>query len=127
MSTVLADTDPPDVYDDRQLSRRLRSEHVLQGHQLRMKKQIQTATSLPQSPEDERRVRMVKYSIAMIVRMLCIFAMLFVQGWWLLIFAAGAIFLPYFAVIIANAQGSTVKSTAQKPSSIVLHTQSGVK
>lgn len=59
-------------------------------------------TSIPLSPADERRSRMIKYSISMAVRMVCIVAMLFVSGWWLLLCAAGAIFLPYFAVILAN-------------------------
>lgn len=59
-------------------------------------------TSIPLSPADERRSRMVKYSISMAIRMVCIVAMLFVSGWWLLLCAAGAIFLPYFAVVLAN-------------------------
>lgn len=45
---------------------------------------------------------MVKYTVSMLIRMVCIVAMVFVRGWWLILFAAGAIFLPYFAVIIAN-------------------------
>lgn len=85
-----------------------------------MKKQRYSATSLPPAPEQERRSRMIKYTVAMIIRVLCIFAMLFVQGWWLLLFAAGAIFLPYFAVIIANTQISAKRPTVEQPSAIVL-------
>ena len=48
---------------------------------------------------------MIKYTIAMSIRVLCIFAMLFAQGWWLAVFAAGAIFLPYVAVVLANVSG----------------------
>ncbi|GAA2459861.1 DUF3099 domain-containing protein [Agromyces soli] len=66
----------------------------------------QSITSLPPSPDQERRARMLKYTIAMTIRVGCIFAMLFVQGWWMAIFAAGAIFLPYVAVVLANAQGT---------------------
>ncbi|MGX5695083.1 DUF3099 domain-containing protein [Agromyces soli] len=66
----------------------------------------QSITSLPPSPDQERRARMLRYTIAMTIRVACIFAMLFVQGWWLAVFAAGAIFLPYVAVVLANAQGS---------------------
>lgn len=66
----------------------------------------QSITSLPPSPDAERRARMIKYTVAMTIRVACIFAMLFVQGWWLAVFAAGAIFLPYVAVVLANAQGS---------------------
>ena len=62
----------------------------------------QSITSLPLSPEAERHSRMVKYSIAMGIRVVCIVLMLFVQGWWLLVCAVGAIVLPYIAVVIAN-------------------------
>ena len=51
----------------------------------------QAITSLPLSPEVERRNRMIKYSIAMGVRVVCIVLMLFVQGWWLLLVAAGVL------------------------------------
>jgi predicted tellurium resistance membrane protein TerC len=67
----------------------------------------QSVTSLEISPELERRNRFIKYTIAMIVRVVCIVLSVSVPlGWLTLVFAAGAIFLPYFAVIIANAQGS---------------------
>ena len=85
-----------------------------------MKKVQQSATTLPASPEHERHVRMVKYSVAMGVRMLCIVMLLFVQGWWLILFAAGAIFLPYFAVVIANVAAAPKHSNIVRPGSIVL-------
>jgi hypothetical protein len=66
----------------------------------------QSITTLPPSPEAERRSRMIKYTIAMSIRVLCIFAMLFAQGWWLVVFAAGAVFLPYVAVVLANVSSS---------------------
>lgn len=45
---------------------------------------------------------MIKYSVAMTIRMVCIVLMLFSHGWWLAVFGVGAIVLPYFAVVIAN-------------------------
>jgi hypothetical protein len=66
----------------------------------------QTITTVGESPEQERKTRMVKYVIAMIIRVICIVAALFVDGWLMLLCFAGAIFLPYFAVVIANAQVS---------------------
>ncbi|WP_243062971.1 DUF3099 domain-containing protein [Humibacter sp. RRB41] len=60
-------------------------------------------TSLPHAPADERRGRMLEYTVMMSIRVLCIVSLIWVRGWWLLIPAAGAIFLPYFAVVIANA------------------------
>ena len=65
--------------------------------------QLQSVTTLQRSPTDERRVRFIKYTVAMTIRVVCIVLMVFVDGWWLLVCAAGAVFLPYFAVIIANA------------------------
>lgn len=70
----------------------------------------QSITSLPASPDEERRARMIKYTIMMGIRVACIFALLFVQGWWILVFALGAIFLPYFAVVVANV-GTTRRDT----------------
>ena len=79
----------------------------------------QSITTLPPSPEAERRSRMIKYSIAMSIRVVCIFCMLFAQGWWLLVFAAGAVFLPYIAVVLANVSGPTRNDTVLRPGGIV--------
>lgn len=67
----------------------------------------QSATALEASPDEERRSRLVKYTVAMSVRMVCIVLGVITQGWLMWVFFALAIFLPYFAVIIANEQGST--------------------
>jgi predicted tellurium resistance membrane protein TerC len=45
---------------------------------------------------------MRKYSIAMSVRMACILLVFVVPGWWMWVFALGAIVLPYIAVVLAN-------------------------
>ena len=86
-----------------------------------MKKQLQSATSLPLAPIDERRIRMIKYSIAMGIRMACIIAMLFVSGWWLVLCATGAIVLPYFAMIVANVKMAPKQGTVERPATIVLY------
>ena len=65
----------------------------------------QSLTSIAQSPEDERRSRMLKYTLAMTIRVVCIVLAMVVQGWLMWVFFAGAILLPYFAVVIANAAG----------------------
>jgi len=59
-------------------------------------------TSLPVAPEVERKSRMIKYSIAMGVRIACIGLCFVTPGWWLLLPATGAVLLPYFAVLVAN-------------------------
>ncbi|WP_448810065.1 DUF3099 domain-containing protein [Agromyces bauzanensis] len=82
-------------------------------------KQHQSITSLPPSPEAERRARMIKYTVAMSIRVACIFALLFAKGWWLAVFAAGAIFLPYVAVVLANVSGPSRDTEVLRPGSIV--------
>lgn len=74
----------------------------------------QSVTSLEVSPEAERRTRMLKYTVAMSIRVVCIILAVMVQGWLMWVFFAGAIFLPYFAVIIANAVGSSQSSGLAK-------------
>jgi hypothetical protein len=75
-------------------------------------------TELPPSPDAERHSRMIKYAIAQGIRVLCIVAVFFVPGWWVLIPAAGAIFLPYFAVVAANVRHGT-GTVVQRPGAIV--------
>ncbi|MGV8968848.1 MAG: DUF3099 domain-containing protein [Microbacteriaceae bacterium] len=65
-------------------------------------KNQQSITSLPESPEVDRRRRMINYSVAMSIRMIFVILCFFVQGWWLLFTAIGAILLPYVAVVLAN-------------------------
>jgi Protein of unknown function (DUF3099) len=64
--------------------------------------QKQSITSLPESPKDDQKRRMVRYGIAMGIRVACVIACFFVQGWWLLACVLGAVLLPYIAVVIAN-------------------------
>jgi hypothetical protein len=49
---------------------------------------------------------MIKYTVAMSIRVLCLILAMVVQGWLMWVFFVGAIFLPYFAVVNANAHGS---------------------
>ena len=71
---------------------------------------------------------MVKYLIAMTIRVVCIVAAIFVEGWLMWLCFAGAIFLHYFAVVIANAKvsrsGSLDKVTVlTKPITVDLGTK----
>lgn len=66
---------------------------------------------------------MRKYALTMGIRMVCLVACLFVTGWWLLIPALGAVFLPYVAVVIANATSRKTRSTALSPGGIVPRSQ----
>lgn len=71
----------------------------------------QSVTSLDLSPEQERKQRMVRYTIAMTIRTLCLILGVISTGILMWVFFALAIFLPYFAVVLANAQGG--KSSKQ--------------
>jgi len=64
---------------------------------------------------------MIKYSVAMGIRMVCIILMLFVHGWWLLVCAAGAILLPYFAVVVANVHGNGEATAVTRPGAVQLY------
>lgn len=85
-----------------------------------VKKQADSITSLPPSPDDERNSRMLKYSIAMGIRVICIVAMLFLHGWWLVIPAIGAIVLPYFAMILANVGSPGESGNVERPGGLEL-------
>lgn len=71
-------------------------------------------TSLPVAPDLERRIRMRRYTLMMSIRTLCVIAAAFSSGWWILVFALGAVFLPYVAVLVANqkSDGNAVRPAA---------------
>jgi len=64
----------------------------------------QSATSLPKAPREDADSRFAKYMVMMGIRIACFIAMAVITpyGWYTFVFAAGAIFLPYLAVIVAN-------------------------
>ncbi len=69
-----------------------------------------SVTSVEQSPEDARKRRFINYTVAMLIRVACILLAVVVTGWLQWVFFAGAILLPYFAVVVANATGSSNKA-----------------
>jgi len=80
---------------------------------------MQSITSIPRSPQDDRHSRVIQYSIAMGIRMVCIVLCLFVRGWWLLLPAIGAVVLPYIAVVLANATAQRSSGSVLRPGAIV--------
>ncbi len=76
-------------------------------------------TDLQSSPDAERRGRMIRYSLAMGIRMVCIALVIVVPDWWRLVPAIGAIVLPYFAVVIANNASRRAPGSVLRPGSIV--------
>lgn len=76
-------------------------------------------TDLPPSPAEEQAARMRRYAITMGIRTVCVVVCIFTPGWWLVIPALGAIFLPYVAVVMANAVISRRGAPVERPGGIV--------
>ncbi|SJN24183.1 hypothetical protein FM104_04400 [Microbacterium esteraromaticum] len=59
---------------------------------------------------------MHRYALTMGIRMVCFLLMALVPlGWWTWAFAAGAIVLPYLAVVYANAGSDSTATTVESP------------
>lgn len=71
----------------------------------------QTVTSIDEAPEIERRRRFITYTISMVIRFACVVLVVFTNGIWQFIFGLGAVFLPYFAVVLGNNVGGQTKET----------------
>jgi hypothetical protein len=63
---------------------------------------VHSITDAATAHSDEMRRRMIKYAIAMGIRMLCLILIFVVDGWFKVIPVIGAVFLPWVAVVIAN-------------------------
>ena len=83
----------------------------------------QSATSLPRAPRDDAHARSTKYLVMMAVRIACFGAMVLVTpyGWYTWAFAAGAVLLPYVAVVIANVGQDLRAGTAEAPGETFLY------
>lgn len=84
---------------------------------MKEKRHAPSVTSLPQSPQDEANHRVRRYALTMGIRTVCFLLMALVQplGWWTWAFAAAAIFLPYIAVVYANAGSDSTPSVVESP------------
>ncbi|MBM3669144.1 MAG: DUF3099 domain-containing protein [Actinobacteria bacterium] len=71
---------------------------------------VHTITGAQRALSDEQTSRTRKYLLSMGIRTACVLGAIIVPGWprWVLI--AGAVVLPYFAVVIANAGKSRDRS-----------------
>jgi hypothetical protein len=63
---------------------------------------VHSITDAAAAHSDEMHQRMVKYAVAMGIRMVCLLLIFVVDGWFKLLPIAGAVFLPWVAVVIAN-------------------------
>lgn len=82
-----------------------------------MKNTHPSATSLPRAPREGADSRTRTYLITMGIRVLCFALMVLVTpyGWWTWVFGAGAIFLPYIAVVFANVASDVSDATIESP------------
>jgi predicted tellurium resistance membrane protein TerC len=76
-------------------------------------------TELPQSPDEERRSRMIRYTVAMGIRLVCIVLALVLPDWWRVVPLVGAVVLPYVAVVVANNVRSGPRSPVARPGAVV--------
>lgn len=84
-------------------------------------------TSAGITPAEDRAHRMRMYFIAMTLRVACVASLIWVQGWWILVAAAGAVFLPWFAVLVGNAVNRTGDGERpEAPPPLELETESPV-
>ena len=64
--------------------------------------EVISITDAAAAHSEDMRERMIKYALAMGIRMVCLILIFVVDGWFKLVAVAGAVFLPWIAVVIAN-------------------------
>ncbi|MDQ0664337.1 hypothetical protein QFZ35_002835 [Arthrobacter ulcerisalmonis] len=64
--------------------------------------EVHSITDAAGAHSEDMRQRMIKYAVAMGIRMVCLIMIFVVDGWFKVIAVAGAVFLPWIAVVIAN-------------------------
>lgn len=61
---------------------------------------------------------MLKYGIMMGIRVICLIVVFFLPGWWKVVPALGAVFLPYFAVVVANVGSDRAIEAVERPGTV---------
>ncbi len=69
----------------------------------------QSVTSAPESRTEDQARRLRRYLITMTIRTICFVLVVVIDSWWRWVFAAGAVFLPFIAVVAANAVRPAVR------------------
>ena len=64
---------------------------------------------------DEMHARMVKYTVSMSIRMVCLLLLFVVHGWMMWVVVVGAVVLPWFAVVIANGGSDSRNMSGDSP------------
>lgn len=78
------------------------------------KRAVQAITSADRALSEDINERFVRYSVSMGLRLVCLVAAFYTSGWLRWVCVAGAVVLPTFAVLIANAgKARAVEPTAE--------------
>ena len=64
---------------------------------------VQSVTTVAESRTEDQARRLKHYLVTMGIRTACFVLLVVIDEWYRWIFAAGAVFLPFFAVVAANA------------------------
>ena len=72
-------------------------------------------TSAPRPHSDDLEHRMKRYLLSMAIRTVCVVLVVVVESPWRWLFAVGAVFLPYLAVVMANAGGTRREAPVARP------------
>jgi hypothetical protein len=80
---------------------------------------VHTVTSAPTSPADDQSQRIRRYLTMMGIRVVCFGLVFVVDGWMRWVAIIGAVVLPYFAVVTANAvrpsQSGSIQPVTPEP------------
>lgn len=84
----------------------------------RMRDSAGSLTDLPMSPDEDRQRRFRLYFYLMLVRVAALGVFFVVPGWWKIIPAFFAVFIPYFAVVIANVSTHRTTEKIEAPNAL---------
>ncbi len=79
----------------------------------------QSVTSAPENLREEQSARIKKYLITMAIRTACFLLAVVLEGWMRWTAVAGAVVLPYVAVVFANAVKPRAEGTVQAVTPVV--------
>ncbi len=75
----------------------------------RTRTDTQSVTSAPESRTEDQARRLRRYLLTMTIRTVCFVLVVVIDSWERWVFAAGAVFLPFIAVVAANAVRPSVR------------------
>lgn len=79
-----------------------------------------SVTSAGVNPADDRAHRERMYYMAMSLRVLCVVSLFWVRGWGVFVALAGAVILPWFAVMVGNAVAHSGGTSPDAPEPVAI-------